>query len=264
MHGAAFPIWRVEEQHHGRRRRAFPECIKTSPIQLASVILLINLRRECGSRGVEGNFGPKSFGLVWFHRCTAHVFHQQAAGSQRLIANHFGRQTKTGAAGEKDVARIAFQKLGRYCRRLTIRGSRNEQSLHAFHFPALPGEFGRQPIEQFRVGRCVTLLSKVVRGRHQPLAKKMLPIPVNGDARGQRVLGIDNPPGQAEPIPRSALRQGGSIRGAAAETASPGRLYSPRSRIRVGRGLSCCSMIIAVGRLLLNCLAWARSSRSDW
>ena len=64
-----------------------------------------------------------------------------------------------------------------------------------------------KPVEQFWVCGPVALDAKFLGCFHEALAEKTLPLPVDRDARGERVFSVDQPLGQCESVGFS-LRQG--------------------------------------------------------
>src|SRR5437667_11761797 len=66
-------------------------------------------------------------------------------------------------------------------------------------------EFAGQPIEQFGMRGRFDSRAEIFRRRHQARSKISLPDTVDDHARGGRAAGIDQPPGQAEPIARRIL-----------------------------------------------------------
>ena len=75
----------------------------------------------------------------------------------------------------------------------------------AFMIPVQSDELGRQPVEQFGVAGPVALRAEVFAGLDDADAEEHLPQAVDGDARGQRVVGLDQPLGQSEAVHRVAV-----------------------------------------------------------
>src|SRR5881397_3170035 len=64
----------------------------------------------------------------------------------------------------------------------------HDEPLHRFDAPASRYELGSQPVQQFRMGRELALLSKVVRGSDNTAPEVTLPDPIYHDARRQRMV----------------------------------------------------------------------------
>ena len=65
----------------------------------------------------------------------------------------------------------------------------------------------REPIQQLRVRRFLTLDSEVFRRTRQPAPEQLLPRPVHRHPRRQRILGRDQPSRQRQPIRWPIRRQ---------------------------------------------------------
>ena len=61
-------------------------------------------------------------------------------------------------------------------------------------------EFARQPIEQFWMGRSITLSAKIVFRFDKASSKQSLPVPIDDHTSGERILGRDQPFGQPQAI----------------------------------------------------------------
>src|SRR5205823_2313157 len=83
-------------------------------------------------------------------------------------------------------------------RRLPIGAAEHNLPVHLLHTPAASSKVVRQPVEQFLMGRLLSLPAEVIARRHQTAAKMLLPKAVDGDARGEWIGGIDEPVGEVE------------------------------------------------------------------
>ena len=61
-------------------------------------------------------------------------------------------------------------------------------------------ELRREPVEQLRMRRRRSLRAEVLAGLDEAAAEELLPGAVDRDARGQRVLLVDEPAREAEPV----------------------------------------------------------------
>src|SRR5439155_16024065 len=107
---------------------------------------------------------------------------------------------ETGTASEQTILRVPGEQFGRAPGYLAVGGRSDDESLHVFHIPAGPDEFGRQPLEQFRVRRPLALNAEVFHRLGQADAETLLPETIDGHARGERVRRIDEPLRQAQAV----------------------------------------------------------------
>ena len=82
--------------------------------------------------------------------------------------------------------------------RLAIGGRGDHQFEKPFHVPARFAELDRQPIEQFRMRRQLAADAEVAGGADQARAEHFLPEAIDGDARRQRMIGAQQPLGEAQ------------------------------------------------------------------
>ena len=66
--------------------------------------------------------------------------------------------------------------------------------------PALRDELGGQPVEQLRMRRRRALRAEVLARLDEPASEDLLPEPIDGDARDERVALVDQPAREAEPV----------------------------------------------------------------
>src|SRR5213594_2113981 len=72
--------------------------------------------------------------------------------------------------------------------------------MNMFHAPAVRHEFGRKPIEQFRMAWPLPLRAKIFRSGHQPAPEVLLPDAIDDHPRNGWMLRIDQPFGKRQPI----------------------------------------------------------------
>ncbi len=165
---------------------------------------------------------------------------QQSADRQRLIAKRECRQANSRAtrAANDSWDRVAATAAStadvcRYVALIRI------CLLQCAHIPAASNELARQPIQQLRMRRRRALRTKVLARLDQSDAKELLPDTIDGDASGQRMIGIDQPAGQFQPVGGGSLAAGvAAIRAPPATSTRDlsGMLYWPRSNRYVSRG----------------------------
>ena len=206
------------------------------------MIRLVVARRRCSSFHRPG-------GLVRLHRRPAEFLDQQAAGEQRLVADHLGRQPEPRAAGEQAVLRVAREQLGRDHATTADRSRSMTMQSCAAVFTSQPraDELVGEPVEQFGMRRAIALRAEILDGLDQA-GRRASARAIHRDAGRQRVVGIDQPLREAEPIVRARLRAAAA--GGRARRASPSRPACRTrrgSRTYVSRGVGISSITI-VGR----------------
>ena len=138
--------------------------------------------------------------MVWLHRRTADLRHQQAAGGQCLVTHEFTLQAEPRAAREQAIIRIPLVCRGSELRALPIGLAGDHESQHGLHVPPAGNELRGQPVDQFRMARRLTLRPKVLRRAHQSGAEQHLPETIHGHSRRQRIRRIDQPACQTKTV----------------------------------------------------------------
>jgi len=101
---------------------------------------------------------------------------------------------------EIDVGRVEPVGIGSQGAAHPVAAGGDHQPVRGLHRPAPRDEFAGQPVKQLGVAWFLPHDAEVVDCPHQPLAKMVLPEPVDQDARQERIgAGIDHAPGQLEP-----------------------------------------------------------------
>ena len=154
---------------------------------------------------------------------------EQAGDRQRLVAQHFGREATARAACQQAVLRIAFGERRTDRGRLLIGRRRNEQLEHALGIPAAIAIVDRQPIEQLGMRRGFALRAELLGRFDDADAEQLLPQAIDGHARGERIVGVDEPIGQAEAIELRAAASRMQRRGHAGGDRFAGVRNSPRT-----------------------------------
>src|SRR6185295_3818030 len=166
--------------------------------------LHIRLGRE---HVAEGHFFPKTFRLVGRNARTTDLTIQQAAGSQSIVAYHFGGQAETGTSSQEAIFRVFFDELRCDVGRLPVSRRGDNESLHPFDVPSTLDKFCSEPVQQLGMDWGFALRTKVFRRLHDPVSENHLPIAIDSDARGERMRRIAQPASQREPVRWNAGRQ---------------------------------------------------------
>ena len=199
-HRANFPARRIERNHRRIGIRPPPRGIKTAPVAIfARAVLPIQ-------RAPEGGAHPH-FWLRRIHGRSVHFTAKQPAHRERLIADHFRRETKTRAPRQQSVVRVVRQCFRRDPRRLAISRRHHHQLEQVFHIPAAFAEFHGQPIQQLRMRGRIALTTEIFTRADDTGTKNRFPKQIRDDPRHQRVLRVRQPSREPEPIRRSALGQ---------------------------------------------------------
>ena len=93
------------------------------------------------------------------------------------------------------------------------------------HIPAVFNKLHGQPVEQLGVAREIALRAEVRAGFHQACTEDLLPHAIDRYTCGERVLAVNQPVGEIQPIVITILRlgrQGGKKLGTLRLTFSPG------------------------------------------
>src|SRR5262249_56010909 len=98
-----------------------------------------------------------------------------------------------GGGGQRAVVGVFLAQFGRAPRRLAVRGRGHDQFLHRLHVPAGTDELRRQPVEQFGVDGRLALRAEIFDGFDNAVAEIHLPETIDRDARGQRMIRVDQP-----------------------------------------------------------------------
>ena len=197
-HGAELAARGVEGRHRGIRSGPPPEGVE------GAAVAVVAHARGPGPLAVEGGL-PEAVGLRRVDRRTAHLVAQQAAQGQGLVADHLRLEAIPGRPCQEPVPRVFRLQLGPDLRRLAIRRRGDDQAEQGLRVPARAHVLAGQPVEQLGMARRLALGAEVLLGLDQADAEQLRPEPVDGDARGQRIAGIDEPApapgGRAVPLP---------------------------------------------------------------
>ena len=185
----------VEGFEHGRGAGASPERVHTATIECFAC---------AGGRGFEG-FRD----VVGVNGRAADFFHEEAAGGEGLVADHFGGEAVTRTAGEPDIFRIVGHDLGSGEAALAVGLREDDGFMQGFYVPAGADEFAGEPVEEFGIFGAVTLAAEVVGGLDEAATEEGLPEAIHRHAREQRMARVGEPAGEAEAVARLIGRKGG-------------------------------------------------------
>ena len=185
----------VEGFEHGRGAGASPESVDTAAIECFAF---------AGGRGFEG-LGD----VVGVDGRAADFFHEEAAGGEGLVADHFGGEAVTRTAGEPDIFRIVGHDLGSGEAALAVGLREDDGFMQGFHVPAGADEFAGEPVEEFGIFGAVTLAAEVVGGLDEAAAEEGLPEAIHRHAREQRMARVGEPACEAEAVARLIGWKGG-------------------------------------------------------
>ena len=184
---AALTRRRIERQHRRRPQRALPEGVEATAIQVASPGLLVFLATL---------LLPEAFRLVRPDRRPADLCDEQPRNRERLVADHLRRQTQTRSTSQQAVLGVCLQLVRSKGGLLAVGGARHDRPVYRLDVPAGIDEGRRQPVEQLRMARILSLHSEVVGRLDQTRTEVHLPEAVHGDPGGERVAGLDEPAGE--------------------------------------------------------------------
>ena len=183
----------IEGVDHGQGLRAPVEHVDAPAAVLGSVLghdLPLGVDHDLGGRAV--------------HRQV-----QRPGDRQDRVVDRFRVEPAEREPAQQFVARVGGSQLGRLARRLAIGGRGHDQGVERLDAPPLADEFGREPVEQLRMGWGHARTAEVVRGGDDPVAEVLLPDPVDEDPRGQGMIGPGEPAREGEPPPRAGSSRPG-------------------------------------------------------
>ena len=212
--GAGLAIGRVEEQHRRRRSGAFPDRVKGAAKEpLACVGFVI------AEVAVDAGLVPDPRWHVRTHARAAHLRGHQAGHGEGLIADEFPAEAEARTAREEPVLGIALDQFRRDRGTLPVGIAHDEKFDHRLHVPGLRrlsvyrwkngrgDKFHREPVEQLGVHRPLGLRAEVFGGLDDADAEEALPLAVDPDPRGERMIARDEPLREAETILRRTRRE---------------------------------------------------------
>ena len=187
---------------------------------------------------------------------------QAADGSASSRINSAGSR-KRGAAREQPVVGIALRSSPGVADDLPVRRRHHDAACSsAFMSQPLSTNSAREPVEQLRMRRRFALRAEVLGGADEPACRRAAARSGSRDARGQRVLGREQPLREPETV-RAANRPAVRGRSAANRAASPARRGSRRRREsarRFGVGAPCRPSSSTSGSVVRKALSSARAA----
>ena len=202
--GANGAIRRVKGHHRRVQDRAFPERIKTASIEVGALAFLVFI-------AAEHLLLPQACGLIRLYAGAARrAFAVEKSGViQRAIADDFRAEPQPWTARQQTIERIASEKFRSRLRRLTVGGRHHDLLLHRLDVPGAVDELPRQPVEQVRMGRLLSLCSKLIARFHEAVSEIESPVTIHRHAAQQRMLRIHQPLRQREAVGFLGRRQRG-------------------------------------------------------
>ncbi len=148
---------------------------------------------------------PDPLGLIRIHRGDRRSGIDRTRRRQRPVSQNQRRHAKAACPRVDPILDVAGAMLGRRAARLAIGRARDDQPMHRLHAPAPRAELDGEPVEQFAVGRVFALDAEIL-GRLDDPGGRGRADPVDLDAGGQRVVGLDEPSGEPQAVGRLAGR----------------------------------------------------------
>ena len=127
--------------------------------------------------------------MIRIDRRAADFFDKETADGECLISDDVGRKALAGTTGEEAVVRVGFQELRIQVGLLTIGGAGDDEALEVFDVPSGVDEFGGEPVEEIRMRGFLSLDTEVFGCFYETGAEIFLPVAIDGDASGVRVIG---------------------------------------------------------------------------
>ena len=177
-------------------------------------------RRRCRGRGGSGR-GPSSAfqarvapgrGSSRRRAAAGRRSARRSSGLSRPLATSAESRISSASSRSRDcrasrrLSGSTSASSGRSARRLPVGRRGHDQPVHRLEAPAPVDELGGQPVEQLGMARRRALRAEVLVGLDEPPAEVRLPEPVDRDPGRQRVLRVDQPAGQVEPVGRLVRR----------------------------------------------------------
>ena len=128
-----------------------------------------------------------------------------AGGQQGLVAHHLGREAEDGSTSEVAIGWVLLATFRRRRRGLSEGRAEDHAPQHGLRVPFAADEVHGQGVQQFRVRGQVTLQAQVLAGGDESRAKDLSPETINNHARGQGMLRVRQPLGEAETVVRQGV-----------------------------------------------------------
>ena len=174
-------------------------------------------------------------GCCGIHAWSVHLRAEQTAGRERHVAHHLGLHSHARTAGEQPIVGVAFVESRAGRRGLAVGGREHNRAQDGLLAPLPADELRGEPVEQFRMRRHRALGAEVLARLDQTPAEDLLPESVDGDPRDERIVLVDEPAGEAQPVHRQLIahRMEGRWR-ARVDPSGPGREAASFAKL-VGR-----------------------------
>jgi hypothetical protein len=156
----------------------------------------------------QPHLSPESEWLIGFYSGTSGFIYEETAECECIVANHFGLQSRAEGTGPEAVFRIVIMILGAEVGRLAVGSRGDDLANHSLRVPSVLTEINSEPIEQFGMGRELSLSTEVCRGTDDSVAEEKLPKLIRCDAGGEGVVLGEKPVCESETVGRRILRHG--------------------------------------------------------
>ena len=131
---------------------------------------------------------------------------EQAADGEDLVPDLLGAETGPGRASQQDVLRIFNQMHRIDLGRLPIGSRHHDLFKQGFHAPVmLVDELHGQPVQEVRMRWRRALCAEVFERLDEAPSEKLFPETIDHHARRERVVGVDEPLGEAQPVARQVV-----------------------------------------------------------
>jgi hypothetical protein len=190
--GDAFLAGRgVEIGEHGMEEGALP--MHVEPTAVLSVV-------GAGVVAAVGELevGVVIGGLIGEDAGAADIGLEEAGDGQGVVADELGVETARGLIGQPGVAWIEVAGAQGGDGFLAVGGGSDEEADHVADIPTGITELDGQPIEEFRVGGPFALEAEILGTRGDAGAEELGPEAVHQVARGEGIVGGDQPLGEVK------------------------------------------------------------------
>ena len=114
-------------------------------------------------------------------------------GGEDEVAVAVGVEAQAIHAPEQTVVAVELCCVVAVLADLAIGGAGDDEAMQMFQGAGAVAQFGREPVEQFRMRRCAAHAPEITRGVADAATEMIMPHPVSDAAPGERVLVIGDP-----------------------------------------------------------------------
>ena len=138
----------------------------------------------------------------------AHLEGKQSGRLERTVTDEFRVEPEAAAAGKQEIFFILLGELARDDGGLAVRGAGDDEAVEFLHGPTGLDEIDGEPIEQLGVRGRLALVAEVFEQAHKAVPEEGLPLTIDRDAGGERVLRGEEPAGEGQSVGWSVLGKG--------------------------------------------------------